>query len=198
MIRIRSVIMLLVFARAFAQELPAGTVVPVMLSSGLNAKKDHVGKKLEGRVMQEVPLPYGGRINKRSRITAHIVSVTKPGSSGSRIVVKFDTIHDDGRKIPATAALLALASTRDTWLDGSSALIKLTPNPGAGCPDGPGYDREQAAWIFSSAACGAYRVGNVKIGNSGATAPLGEIALTSSRNVAIHGGTAWLLIVVAE
>jgi len=194
----KPVMVLLIPAMALAQELPAGTVIPVMIGSSLNAKKDRVGKKLEGRVMQEVPLPYGRRINERSRITAHVVSVTKPGSSGSRIVVKFDTIHDDGRKIPATAALLALASTRHTWLEGSSALIKLTPNPEAGCPGGPGYDREQATWIFSSTACGAYRVGDVKIGNSGATPPLGEIALISSRNVAIHGGTAWLLIVVAE
>src|SRR3954453_2499450 len=129
----RLIMVSLISAMALAQELPPGTVVPVLLRSSLNAKKDHVGKQIEGRVMQEVPQPSGGRVNKRSRITGHVVSVTKPGSTGSRIVVKFNTIHDDGRKIRVAAALLALASTHDTWLGGSSARIRLTPNPEAGC-----------------------------------------------------------------
>jgi hypothetical protein len=74
MVCFKPVMVLLIHAMALAQELPAGTVIPVMIGSSLNAKKDHVGKKLEGRVMQEVPLPYGRRINERSRITAHVVS----------------------------------------------------------------------------------------------------------------------------
>jgi hypothetical protein len=85
-----------------------------------------------------------------------------------------------------------------TWLQGSSVLMKLTPNPEAGCSSGPGYGREQAVWIFSSAACGTYDLSNVKIASSGEIPPLGEIALTSAHNVAIHGGSGWLLIVVAE
>src|SRR5215472_6702525 len=55
-----------------------------------------------------------------------------------------------------------------TWVEGSSVLMKLTPNRDAGCPgDGPGYDREQAVWIFSSAACGVYGVTNLEIASSG-------------------------------
>lgn len=83
------------------------------------------------------------------------------------------------------------------WLEGTSVMIKLTPNAEAGCPSGPGYDREQAVWVFSSAACGAYDLKDVKIANSGMTKPLGEIVLTSSRDIAIHGGSGWLLITAA-
>jgi hypothetical protein len=38
---------------------------------------------------------------------------------------------------------------------------------------------------------------DVKIGNSGKASPVGEIALTSSRNIEVRGGSGWLLIVVA-
>jgi len=233
---------LLLSAIAVAQELPVGTVIPVMLSSGLDAKKDEAGKKIEAEVMQEVPLLSGAKINKRSRITGRVVSVTKPGSSGSSIVVELDAIQDQGRTIPLRAALLAVASfmevshaqspissssnkdsvndwvTRQvggdvvnrgrgkvgsregvvgTWVDGSSVLARLTPNPDAGCLGGPGYDREQAVWIFSSSACGTYGLSNVKIASSGGTPPLGKIVLKSSRNVKVRGGSAWLLIVAA-
>ena len=84
-----------------------------------------------------------------------------------------------------------------TWVGGSSVLIKRTPNPKAGCSEGPGYDREQAVWIFSSAACGVYGL-KVKIASAGTTPPLGEILITSRRNVDIGDGSAWLLTVVAE
>ena len=241
----RFVTCFLLSAVALGQELPAGTVVPVKLSSGLNAKNDKAGKQIEGRVMQEVPLPGGAKIGERSRVTAHIVRVSVPGSlepesPGSSLVVKFDAIEDHGHTIPLTAAALALASVdrvsqaqspinsspdRDpmsqwvtrqvggdvvnrgrglvgshdgvvgTWLEGTSVRIKLTPNPDAGCPGGVGYDREQAVWIFSSAACGTYGLGNLKIANSGATAPLGEIVLKSSKNISIASGSGWLLIV---
>ncbi len=243
MLWIRLVTALLLSPIALAQELPPGTVVPIELSSGLNAKKDEAGKRIEGRVMQEVPVPAGDKINERSRISGHVVRVTKPGTSGSSIVLRFDAIEDGGRTIPLTAALLAVASmdsvadaqtplnstsdrdpvsqwvTRQVggdvinrgrgtagstrgvvgkWVRGSSVMIKLTPNPDLGCPSGTGYDREQAVWIFSSAACGTYGLRDVKIANSGGTSPLGEVALRSDKNISIRGGSGWLLIVVAS
>jgi hypothetical protein len=231
---------LLFAALIHIREIRVGTVIPIMLSSSLNAAKDAPGKKIEGRIMQQVPLPAGGAISERSRILGHVVNVIKPGPSGSSIVVAFDTIEDRGRTIPITTGLLAMASmssvfdagspvsansdmvpvtqwvTRQvggdlvrrgwgkvatasgisgTWLQGSSVLIRLTPNPAAGCPDGPGYDREQAVWVFSSAACGAYGLGDLKITSTGSH---GQITLTSRRNVSVRGGSGWLLIAVAE
>jgi hypothetical protein len=234
---------LLLSAIAVAQEFPVGTVIPVRLSSALNATKDEAGKKLEGDVMQEVPLSSGARISKGSHIIGHVVSVTSPGSSGSGVALKFDAIEEQGRTIPLTAAVLAVASfmevshaqspintasdrdaqnswvTRQvggdvvnrgrgkvgshhrvvgTWVEGSSVLVRLTPNPDAGCPSGPGYDREQAVWIFSSAACGIYGSNHLKIASSGTTPPLGRIVLKSSRTLELRGGSGWLLIVTGQ
>jgi hypothetical protein len=84
------------------------------------------------------------------------------------------------------------------WVEGSSIVSKLTPNPRAGCPDGPGYDQEQAVWIFSSAACGVYGMSDTKITNSGAKPPLGKIELQSIGNVNVRGGSGWLLMTVGE
>jgi len=235
---------LLLSVNAFAQQVPAGTTIPIMLDSELNSKKDDAGKKIDGKVMQEVPLLSGGQISRGAHISGHVVSVTKPAGSGANIVVKFDSIEDRGHSIPLTAALLAVASTASvaqaqapinntasgqessdswvtrqvgedivnrqqhmagspggatgTWLGGTSVLIKLTPNPDSGCPDGPGYKGAQAVWIFSSAACGTYGFNDVVVVSSGATAPVGEIILGSSENLIVRGGSGWLLMTVAE
>lgn len=242
MFRIPLAICLLLSAPGLlAQELPAGIVVPVMLSSDLNAQKDKPGKKIEGKVMQDVPL-LSGQISKGARVSGHVVSVKKP-ESGSDIVIQFDNIEEGNRSLPWTAAVLAVASmssvseaqlpinntgtaqdssefwiTRQvggdlvnreqrragssggqmgTWLGGSAVLIKLTPNPDAGCPDGPAYKGAQAVWIFSSAACGAYGFDDVVIASSGAESPVGEIMLGSSQNVNVRGGSGWLLMTVS-
>jgi hypothetical protein len=84
------------------------------------------------------------------------------------------------------------------WIGGSSVAIKLTPNAQAGCSGGPGYDREQAMWIFSSAACGTYGLSDVRISSSGVTKRTGEIGLSSDRNINIRSGSGWLLIVTGE
>lgn len=235
--------LLLLSTVTFAQQLPAGVALPIMLNSDLNAKKDAAGKKIEGKIMQDVPL-LSGQISKGARITGHVANVTRTASSGSSITVKFDSIQEGGRTVPLTAELLAIASmssvsdaqapmnnagstsissdewvTRQiggdivnreqrtagstggatgTWLEGSSVLIKLTPNPDAGCPDGPGYKGMQAVWIFSSAACGAYGLNDVAIASSGAESPMGEITLGSSENVNVRGGSGWLLMTIAD
>jgi hypothetical protein len=223
------------------KDVPVGTAIPIMLDSALDSEKDELAKKIEGRVMQDVLLPSGDKIKERSRILGHVVSVTKPGPSGSSLVVKFDAIRAGDQTISLTTGLLALAgmarvfdaqspissmsenfpmtqwitrqvggdvvnrglgrvSSNDgvlgTWVGGTSVRIRLTPNPDAGCPgSSDGYDHEQAVWIFSSAACGTYGVSNLKIASAGVMPPTGEIVLTSSRDVAVRGGSGWLLIV---
>lgn len=222
-----------------SHKIPAGTVIPIMLSSSLHAARDKPDTKLEGRVMQEIMLPSGVKIREGTQIFGHTVNVSK-GSSGSSIIVKFNAIQGEGQRIPVTTGLLAIASmafvsdaqrpvnvnsnldpdtqwvTRQVggdivkrgwgkvfgsggiegrWVGGSSVAIKLTPNASAGCSGGPGYDREQAMWIFSSAACGTYGLPDVKIASGGMSYPIGEISLSSNRNINIRGGSGWLLIV---
>jgi hypothetical protein len=235
-------VVLLLSVIAIGQEIPAGTVIPIMLNTSLNADKDKAGKNIEGKVMQDVITPLGFTITKGSRISGQVVSAGK-SDSGSTLVLKFDSIQDRGRTIPLTAAVLAVASMQSvaqaqapinsnpdtqsangwvtrqiggdvvnrgrnkvgtaggltgTWLEGSSVAIKLTPNADAGCPGGPGYDRPQAVWIFSSSACGTYDLGNARIASSGATAPLGNVSITSDRNIQIRGGSGWLLMTVGS
>ena len=64
-----------------SQEVPVGTVIPVMLRTSLNASKDKPEKRIEGRVMQDVLLPSGLKIREGARVLGHAANV-KTGSSG--------------------------------------------------------------------------------------------------------------------
>ncbi len=93
-----------------AQDLPAGTTLPVMLSSTLDAKKDRPGETIEGKTMQEVSLPSGVTIKRGAKVTGHILAVTKPGSAGSRITLQFDQLEDEGKAVALSVSLRAVAS----------------------------------------------------------------------------------------
>ena len=80
---------------SLAQQVPAGTVMPVMLQTTLNAKKARVGQKIQARVMQDVSLSSETRIRTGSKLVGHVVEVTRPSkTSGSRIVLTFRSIGD--------------------------------------------------------------------------------------------------------
>ena len=64
-------------AMLVAPAIPAGTALPVALNSTLDAKKDKPGEKIEARLMQDVPLPAGGKIKSGSQVIGHIVEVTQ-------------------------------------------------------------------------------------------------------------------------
>ncbi len=100
------------------QKLPAGTALPVMLNSELNAKKDRVGQKIEGKTMQDVPLVSGSRIKRGSKVTGHIVEVTRAADGGSAIVIRFDELEDQGRAIRLTVSLRALAASESVFQAG--------------------------------------------------------------------------------
>jgi hypothetical protein len=93
-----------------AQDLPAGTALPVMLSSSLDAKKDRPGETIEGKTMQEVSLPSGVTIKRGSRVTGHVVAVNSQAAGGSRITLQFDRLEDEGRTIALSVSLRAIAS----------------------------------------------------------------------------------------
>lgn len=85
---------------------------------------------------------------------------------------------------------------KGTWLEGSSVLIQLTANPDAGCLSGPGYDRPQPVWVFSSAACGAYGFKDLSIARDAEASP-GNVELDSTGNIDIRPGSGWLVIEAA-
>lgn len=229
-----------------AQQIPAGTALPVMLNSTLDAKKVTPGRKISARVMQEVRLPDGASIPAGARATGHVLQVTgATGTSGSRLVVKFDQLNSRGQTLPLIMSLRAVASMTEVfdaqlptnnfdeygtsiadWTtvqvggdavyrgDGKviswdnrvvgtatvagDVTAKLTAVPERGCR-GPidGNDREQALWVFSTTACGAYGFGELKIAHAGRTDPVGEIVLESPVNVQVRGGSGLLLRVIA-
>ena len=99
-----------------AQQIPAGTTLPVMLNSALDAKKDKPGEKISARIMQDVPLPDGTRIPAGAGIVGHILQVNRStATSGSRLVLKFDQLVMHGRSISLTTNLRAIASMMDVY-----------------------------------------------------------------------------------
>jgi hypothetical protein len=57
-----------------------------------------------------------------------------------------------------------------------------------------GNDSPQALWVFSSDACGTYRLEHIRIAHAGRTAPAGVIVLVSdSGKLKISGGAGMLL-----
>jgi len=96
-----------------AQQVPTGTLLPAMLNSSLTSDKTKAGGGISAKLMQDVPLPDGKKIRRGSKLLGHIVSVapTSPGHPAS-IVVQFDRIVIDGKDVPITTSLRALASMR--------------------------------------------------------------------------------------
>jgi hypothetical protein len=229
-----------------AQQIPAGTALPVMLSSTLDAKKDKPGRKISARVMQEVRLPGGASIPAGARVVGHILQVSSATpASASRLVVKFDQVDSRGHSFPLTTSLRAVASMTEVfeaqlptnnfdeygttiadWTTvqvggdavyrgngtvispdnrvvgsatvGGSVTAKLMAVPDRGCRGAiDGDDREQALWVFSTTACGAYGFPELKIAHTGKSAPVGEIVLESPVNVQVRGGSGLLLRVIA-
>ncbi len=99
-----------------AQQIPPGTVLPVMLNSSLDAKKDKPGRKVSARVMQDVRLPDGTKIPAGSHIVGQILRVTGPtANSPSQLALKLDQLYSRGRSVPLTTSLRAIASMTDIF-----------------------------------------------------------------------------------
>jgi hypothetical protein len=101
---------------AAAQNIPEGTVLPVMLNSTLDARHAMPGQKISGTIRQDVPLPDGSSIPRDSKVIGEVVSASpaKPGSP-SRLAIKFGQLVIKGRQITITAHLRALASMNEVY-----------------------------------------------------------------------------------
>lgn len=101
---------------ASAQQLPAGTVLPVMLETTLDARQSSVGKSIVAKVMQDVPLPDGGRIAKGERLTGRVLSAV-PARAGapSRLSITLDQLMVNGQSLTLTTHLRALASINEVF-----------------------------------------------------------------------------------
>jgi hypothetical protein len=234
--------LLLMASGLLAQEIPVGTVIPVMLQTTLDAKKAKVGQKIEARVMQDVPLSSQTRIRAGAKLVGHVVGVTRPSAiSGSRIAISFDCLMIGGAAVPVTTSLRSLASmmevfeaqlptnaiddygtTTADWVTvqvggdavyrgagtvmtdgqavvgkstvGGDVTAKLIASRDGVCRGAKAAnDREQALWLFSPSACGAYGFENLKIAHAGRRSPVGQIILESDKSVRLLAGSGLLL-----
>lgn len=239
--------LLLVASASLAQDIPAGTVIPAMLRTTLDAGKAAVGQIIEAKVMQDVPLPSQRRIPAGAKLIGHVVEVTRPspvpGSQGSRIAILFDRLTIHGATVSVTTSLRSLASMMDVfeaqlptnaiddygtttsdWVTvqiggdvvyrvggivmsdsqvvGKSTIAgdvtaKLIASRNGACRGSMAdNDREQALWLFSPSACGAYGFAGLKIVHAGRQEPTGQIVLASDKNVHVPAGSGWLLRVM--
>jgi len=101
---------------AAAQQIPAGTVLPVMLSTTLDSRHDKPGQAISGRLKQDVALPDGSVLPKDTRVVGHIVTVAPatPGQA-ARLGLQFDYLVAKGKKISVSAHLRALASMNEVF-----------------------------------------------------------------------------------
>ena len=105
------------FFLAFAGELPAatsvpaGTILPLRLTSDISSAKSHPNQIIRARLAQDVPLADGSIIHSGAIVVGHIVSVT-PAASGSEatVTLRFDTLESRQGKTPMVTNLRAIAS----------------------------------------------------------------------------------------
>ena len=79
--------------------------------------------------------------------------------------------------------------------NGTGAWGKLTP--AGDCLATDVNEQEQALWVFSTTACGVYGFQDLKLAQTGSTAPVGQITLESTKEILVRDGSGWLLLVNA-
>jgi hypothetical protein len=104
-----------------AEQIPAGTILPVRLNTALRSDKIGSGTTIIATVMQDVALGKGETLRKGSKITGHVVEAITPGkgSDESKISFQFDQLQLRSQTIPLSTTLRAVAST--------SAVLAATP-----------------------------------------------------------------------
>lgn len=93
---------------------PPGTIIPVQLSNSISSKKAKAGQTFTARVMQDVPLPDRGKIRAGARVVGHVIEVDPAeNSSGTRLVLKIDSLVVGHHTIAMRTSLRAIASPLD-------------------------------------------------------------------------------------
>jgi hypothetical protein len=107
-------IIVLISGVARPLEIPAGTVLPIMMNTGITAGKGKIAERISGRLMQDVILPSGEKIRAGARIRGQVLQ-SSGGPGDMRIAVRFDRLMVDGKQVPLTVSLLALASPQEVF-----------------------------------------------------------------------------------
>ncbi len=102
---------------AAAQQIPAGTALPIMASKGLNSAKTKVGDRIAGKLMQDVVLASGEKIRAGASVEGTVVDSSAVSSSptSARIVVRFDRLVAGDQQYAINVGLRALASMEEVF-----------------------------------------------------------------------------------
>src|SRR5271166_3409402 len=73
--------------------LPVGTVLPVSLEHPLSSKELTKGEAIEGRIMQDVPLPNQEKIPAGSKIHGTILNVVRADKGAASITFRLDSLE---------------------------------------------------------------------------------------------------------
>jgi hypothetical protein len=96
---------------ALSQNVPAGTVIPIMLTMTLDSSKARPGDRVMGKIMEDVPLPTGERIPEGSKVFGHVAEVQMhQGDSPALLSLQFDKLVFHGHEVVVRANVRALAS----------------------------------------------------------------------------------------
>jgi hypothetical protein len=91
--------------------IPAGTILPIRLSSSVSSRKSKPGQEIMGHIMQNIPLGRGAKIPTGARVRGHVVNVSPPAGGGNaKVSIVFDAIQLGHSTVSITTDLRALAS----------------------------------------------------------------------------------------
>ena len=106
-------IALFLFSQAVTAQvlIPAGTILPIELSSSVQTQKSKPGQRICARIMQDVPLAREQEIKAGTKIFGEVLSASQAGKGQFvEISFRFDKLQLKHRSIPLSTSLRALAS----------------------------------------------------------------------------------------
>ncbi len=100
---------------AVAEDLPAGTLLPVTLSNTVRAGKAKPNERFSAKLAQYVVVD-GVRLPRGTQLSGRVIeSQPASGTSPARLVLAFDSIRVKEQDLPVTTSLRALASTQAVY-----------------------------------------------------------------------------------
>jgi hypothetical protein len=91
-------------------KIPVGTVLPVSLEHALSSKDLVKGEAIEGRLMQDVPLPGKAKIPAGSKLHGSIVTAVSSESGPTSITLRFTSLESKHDSFSIVVALRAMAT----------------------------------------------------------------------------------------
>jgi len=96
-----------------ALKIPVGTILPVSFEHQLSSKSLVKGEAVEGRIMQDVPLPNDEKIPFGAKIQGTILSVEAAESGMASITFRLDTLEFHHAAISVVTGLRVMAPFED-------------------------------------------------------------------------------------